>query len=271
MPSDTTSPAAREALFSLVARLADNKYFLGRHYAEWCSGAPTLESAVAAAAMAQDELGHARALYPLLRTLAPDAGPETEPETRSRFLRFSFLDTPFHGWEDFVAANFLLDGALTTIFAAARDSSYEPLAGRARKVLQEERMHALHGEAWVRRLAAAGGAVRDACEAALRRAWDETLCWFGPTSADDPIASAGILDAGPDMLRSRFLAAIGPTIQAARIALPVRRSGDEWELATPLPWDRWNSSTYRLDGAGEPAAPVSRSSTPETRQQQVPS
>jgi phenylacetate-CoA oxygenase PaaI subunit len=269
MPSDTTSPAAREALFSLVARLADNKYFLGRHYAEWCSGAPTLESAVAAAAMAQDELGHARALYPLLRTLAPDAGPEIEPETRTRFLRTSFLDTPFYGWEDFVAANFLLDGALTTIFAAARDSSYEPLAGRARKVMQEERMHALHGEAWVRRLAQAGGAVRDACEASLRRAWGETLCWFGPSGADDPLSATGILDASPDALRTRFLAAVGPTIEAAGLALPVRRSCDGWELSVPLPWDRWNPSTYRLDGAGEPAAQVPRSRTPETRPQQA--
>ena len=63
--------AADIALFGLIERLADNKFYLGRRYAEWCSGAPTLESGVAAAAMAQDELGHARAIYPLLRDLAP--------------------------------------------------------------------------------------------------------------------------------------------------------------------------------------------------------
>ena len=45
---------------TLVASLADNKSALGRRYAEWAVSAPTLESAVAAAAMAQDELGHAR-------------------------------------------------------------------------------------------------------------------------------------------------------------------------------------------------------------------
>src|SRR5215831_921823 len=141
MPSDTTSPAAREAQFSLVARLADNKYFLGRHYAEWCSGAPTLESAVAAAAMAQDELGHARALYPLLRALDPTAGPENEPETRTHFLNIAVLDQPFADWADFVAANFLVDGAVTELFQAATNSSYEALAGRSRKALQEEQMH----------------------------------------------------------------------------------------------------------------------------------
>src|ERR1700747_1568300 len=104
MTNSPLSPAAREAVYGLLARLADNKNFLGKHYAEWCAGAPTLESAVAAAAMAQDELGHARALYPLLRTLDPSAGDENAPETRSRFVNVAALDQPFAGWEDFVAA-----------------------------------------------------------------------------------------------------------------------------------------------------------------------
>jgi phenylacetate-CoA oxygenase PaaI subunit len=248
MSSKQIPPAAHDVLFALVARLSDNKYFLGRLYAEWCSGAPTLESAVAAAAMAQDELGHARALYPLLRTLAPNAGPEIEPETRTDFLRLSFLDAPFAGWEDFIAANFLIDGALTTIFAAAQTSTYEPLAGRSRKALQEERMHTLHGEAWVRRLANEGDRVRQASGASLRRAWDETLCWFGlPAPASDPLSAEGILDADPDTLRARFLATVGPTIEAAGLELPVRRSSKGWALTVPLPWDRWNAATYRLD------------------------
>ena len=45
------------ALFALLASLADNKQAIGRQYANWCNGAPALEAAVAAAAMAQDELG----------------------------------------------------------------------------------------------------------------------------------------------------------------------------------------------------------------------
>src|ERR1700757_866663 len=101
MQNGTESPEAAGATTHLIARLADNKYYLGQYYAEWCAGAPTLESAVAAAAMAQDELGHARALYPLLRTLDPSAGDENDPETRSRFVNVAALDQPFAGWEDF--------------------------------------------------------------------------------------------------------------------------------------------------------------------------
>ncbi|MGH2514152.1 MAG: 1,2-phenylacetyl-CoA epoxidase subunit PaaC [Ktedonobacterales bacterium] len=249
MAGKSFSPAAQDALFHLVARLADNKFFLGRNYAEWCSGAPTLESAVAAAAMAQDELGHARALYPLLKTLAPNAGPEVEPETRTAFLRLSLLDEPFGDWMDFVAANVLTDNALTVIFEAAQSSTYEPLAGRSRKVLQEEQLHATNGDAWVRRLAQEGGAVRAACEAALRRNWDETLCWFGPEGKASPLSSEGILDADPDALRARFLAKVGPVLIAERLNLPVRanpKNSSAYKLAEPLPWDRWDAATYRV-------------------------
>ncbi len=248
MQNVTQTPAVKTAIAQLIARLADNKYYLGRYFAEWCSGAPTLESAVASAAMAQDELGHARALYPLLRSLQPEAGAENEPETRTVFSNVSYLDQSFAAWEDFIAANVLIDGALTTVFAAALASSYEPLAGRARKVLQEERTHAMHGDGWVRRLAREGGAVHAAIERALQRDWDETLCWFGQDD-DETLASAGVLDAPPSELRARFLAAVAPTIEAAHLAIPIRHAGDGWELTAPLPWDRWDAIRYRLNAA----------------------
>lgn len=258
MASKTFSPATKDALFALIARLADNKYFLGRNYADWCSGAPTLESAVAAAAMAQDELGHARALYPLLKTLAPHAGPEVDPETRTEFLRLSLLEQPFASWIEFVAANFLTDSALSVIFEAAQSSAYEPLAGRSRKALQEEQLHATHGDAWVRQLAYDGGAVRDACENALRANWDETLCWFGPTGEPDPLSAEGILDADPDTLRARFLAKVGPRILAEGLDLPVRAAGTAYELTAPLPWERWDAEAYRLRPTAAPVKKAAR-------------
>ncbi|MGH2484886.1 MAG: 1,2-phenylacetyl-CoA epoxidase subunit PaaC, partial [Ktedonobacterales bacterium] len=242
MPATPYSPETTQALYDLLARLADTKSALGRDYAEWCSGAPTLESAVAAAAMAQDELGHARALYPLLRTLALEAGPETDPETRTAFVNHAFVSQPFATWEDFITANFLVDVAMTTIFAAAAHSSYEPLAGRSRKALQEEQLHTVHGEAWVRRLSNASAASKDALTAALRATWDETLCWFGPQEVHDPLAEARILDATPEQLRARYLATVGPTIVAAGLDLPVRpaSAGSGYELAAALPWPRWD-------------------------------
>ncbi|TMD74161.1 MAG: hypothetical protein E6I97_15840 [Chloroflexi bacterium] len=58
--STTTRRIDHAALFAVLSSLADNKQAVGRRYAYWCNGAPALEAAVAAAAMTQDELGHAR-------------------------------------------------------------------------------------------------------------------------------------------------------------------------------------------------------------------
>jgi len=256
MSTAKAAPADSATLARLIARIADTKYFLGRQFAEWCVAAPTLESAVAAAAMAQDELGHARALYPLLRTLDPAAGAENEPETRTAFANMAVLDTPFADWNEFVAANFLVDGAVTTLFASATDSSYEPLAGRSRKALQEEHTHAMHAEGWVRRLAQADGRERAALEAALRRAWWDALCWLGPAGDDDELARAGVLSGTPDQLRQRFLAAVGPTILSEGLALPVRENNDVWLLTEPIPWGRWDPATYRLRPEAGTAVPA---------------
>lgn len=257
----TTEISEEQALFDLLAALADNKYRLGRRYAEWCNGAPTLESSVAAAAMAQDELGHARALYPLLQDFSQgQAQPgEVEPETRTNFSSVAFLDEAFTGWADFVAANFLLDTALSVVFEFAQESRFEPLRGRARKVLQEEQVHMLHGEGWVRRLARTGGAVRETLEAALQHAWTETACWFGP--ADDARGMAlhqgGILSGGPEDLRQRWLEHVGPALRDTGLARGLRLeqgSDGRWQVQQPWPWARWDASKRRLKIAARKGA-----------------
>src|SRR6266567_5919965 len=241
------------ALFAILSSLADNKLAIGRRYAYWSNGAPALEAAVAAAAMTQDEIGHARTLYPLLEDFVQAEADPAEIEPTTRTLRYSLaaLDNDFQGWSDFVATNFLLDNALTTFFEAAQNSSYEPLRQRARKIVHEERLHQMHAEGWVRRLAQAGGAVRASLLTALGHLWNETLCWFGPN--DDPVMqqlySEGIIDATPDELRSRYLHKIMPTLSHLDIAEPAFFNAvtKEWELRQALPWGEWDRASRRLE------------------------
>src|SRR5947209_8199043 len=247
----TSTHVDHAALFAVLSSLADNKQAIGRRYASWCTGAPALEAAVAAAAMTQDELGHTRTLYPLLADFKQaEADPEqVEPMTRTLRYSLAFLDDDFQGWSDFVATNFLIDTALSTFFEAARNSTYEPLRQRSRKIVQEERIHEMHADGWVRRLAKAGGAVRRALESSLQRLWDETLCWFGPN--DDPVMQRlyreGIIDATPDELRSRYLQKIMPTLNGLEIEMPVSfdTTSKSWRLAQPLPWERWDATARR--------------------------
>src|SRR6266566_1790820 len=120
--STTTRRIDHAALFAVLSSLADNKQAVGRRYAYWCNGAPALEAAVAAAAMTQDELGHARTLYPLLDNFVQAEADlsQVEPETRTLHYSIAYLDNDFEGWSDFVATNFLFDSAMTTFFEAAQ-------------------------------------------------------------------------------------------------------------------------------------------------------
>ena len=253
MNNTTRTRTDNPALFAILSSLADNKQAVGRRYAYWCNGAPALEAAVAAAAMTQDELGHARTLYPLLDDFVQaEADPtQVEPETRTLHYALAFLDNDFAGWSDFVATNFLFDTALSTFFEAAQNSTYEPLRQRARKILQEERIHLMHGEGWVRRLAKAGGAVKRTLAASLDSLWNETLCWFGPN--DDPVMQQlyqeKIIDALPDELRSRYLQKVMPTLRQMGFNVPAafNETTQQWETNEPLPWERWDSVGRRLN------------------------
>jgi len=181
------STTTQTAMASLVSSLADNKAALGRRYADWAVSAPTLESAVAAAAMAQDELGHARSTYPVLKAL----GTETD-EVSGGDRHLALLDEDLPDWNAFIAANLLVDGVLTTFVAACVGSSVEQMAARAKKILQEEGSHRVHGEAWAKRLCR-DEAQRDAFVARLEETWAEASRWLGP---DDDPAYAAALEAG---------------------------------------------------------------------------
>jgi 1,2-phenylacetyl-CoA epoxidase catalytic subunit len=220
---------------SFVGSLADNKAALARRYAEWGVSAPTLESAVAAAAMAQDEMGHARATYPVLKALGVDAGDEG---LEGRGNQLALLDVELPDWTAFIAANLLVDGVLTTFVAACVDSSLPQMAQRARKILQEEGSHRVHAEAWARRLCR--GPERDALVARLLETWEHAGRWTGP--ADDPGTRAALEDG----LFARDPAAQREQVRAWLVDL-LAAEGVEIALEEPADWSRWDPERRRLE------------------------
>jgi 1,2-phenylacetyl-CoA epoxidase catalytic subunit len=186
--------------------------------------------------MAQDELGHARSFYPLLRGFPAgrdlpqmeEKGWQQRPTSAMRCL-----DQRFATWADFVAANLLVDAALTTVLVAAVDSSYEPLRQRARKIEQEESGHAVHAAGWLRR-------IGRAAEPHLAACWDDAFTWFG--HSDDavlaPLSVAGVLSASPEALRQSLRARLESVLDEVELAEPL--------LARELPWDRWDPAARRL-------------------------
>jgi phenylacetate-CoA oxygenase PaaI subunit len=230
----STIPAtdATATMISLIGSLADNKVALGRRYGEWAVSAPTIESAVAAAAMAQDELGHARATYPVLAKFGVkrDDNDGLDPEHALHILQQELPD-----WSSFIAANLVVDGILTTFVASARDSSIEPLAQRARKILHEEGAHKVHAEGWAKRIQRAGGDDLELLKRRIAEMWAQAARWPGP--GDHP----GYRQAVAERMLSEGPAAVRERVREWLAWL----FGGELVLDDPADWSSWDEEHRR--------------------------
>ncbi len=244
-------PAVLEALVNLVVVLADNKYWLGRRLSEWTAGAPQLEVATAAAAIAQEELGHARVLYPLLAELPVPARPAPlERETdRAEHYNLSFLDRPWESWVDAVAALALIDPALTAVLEAAAGSEYRALARRAERMVAEEYFHLEFAEGRVREPAETP-TLRTALQARVDRVLPEVLCWFGPAGEPglEALRAAGVISLDGQGLLQAYLGRVTPLLLEAGIKVPLVRwclARKTWEVVGGLPWQLWDPKRRR--------------------------
>ncbi len=203
-----------------IVQLADSKYLLGRRFSEWTNRAPALEAAVAAAAMTQDEFGHARGLYAMLQN-TPDA-PEAylEQERRAQLSGASILEQPFQNWMEFIAAVALFDRAMTIVFEELygsdneRNERNEPLRQRAAKITQEEWFHRQYGAGWLRQLAAQPK-TRGAMQDAIKRFWQPTADWLAA------LERAAFADGAPPLvLRQRWIDETKTLLNRCELTMP---------------------------------------------------
>lgn len=238
------------ALKNLVVVLADTKVQLGRRLSDWIVRAPTLESGVACAAIATEELGTARVLYPLLGDL-PGPGPIPLVRESDRTRRYSprFLDEAFPTWSHVVAALVLIDSALNTVLEGCRGSSFGGLAQRADRILDEERHHAAFAEGRLAEAAAHPAELRLLGER-VEELLPEMLLWFGPDGEPGVAAlnTAGVLRGANEDLRQSWLARVAPALEEAGLGGGLSRDpgGHGWRYPA-LPWERWNALERRIE------------------------
>ncbi len=238
----------RAHLGELLLCLADNKRLLGIRYSDWILGAPSVEAGIACSAMAQDEWGHGRIVYSMLKDFGHD--PEVlEHERRAdEYHSSELLDRDVQSWPELLALNFLWDTALSVQFEMLVDSRFEPIHYKVRKLLDEERFHFDHGHGWTSRLMAAEGG-RAALREAFGAAWNACLLWFGPD--DDPVTRSlvdhGVASGGADTARARWLERVGPA--TADLDL-VRAEGPTWVSAAEPVWEGWSPERRRAAEGG---------------------
>jgi ring-1,2-phenylacetyl-CoA epoxidase subunit PaaC len=132
--------------FDLLLAIADDELVLGWRDSEWTGIAPVLEEDVAFSSIAQNEIGHARALYQLLSddadALAFDRSPDEYRCAQLVELRF------VPDWARTIARRVLYEAADEIRLTALKASSDEAIAGLAAKIDREEAYHRMHAQMW---------------------------------------------------------------------------------------------------------------------------
>ncbi len=229
------SPELATAVLQWVLAVADSKHRIGLQFSHWVTGTPALEGAVGAAAITQDELGHARSLYGLLRDFpgAPEGvGAENDLQARDVYYAPDALTARWESWFQVIAINILLDSALQMAISQTIGSSYHPLAGRTAKILQEEQFHRIFGESWLKRLVKEKPALRESLQQKLDWAWQIADQWLGPES--DPVSGLlveeGVLGANTAVMRQQWLEQVTPILTEHNFDIPANTSD----------WSNWN-------------------------------
>ena len=124
--------------------LADDELIVGWRDSEWTGIAPLLEEDVAFSSIAQNEIGHARALYQLLTDDADALAFDRKPEEYrcAPLVQLRLLD-----WAHAIARRWLYEVADEIRISALRETL--PLAA---KIDREEQYHRMHAEMWHERL-----------------------------------------------------------------------------------------------------------------------
>jgi ring-1,2-phenylacetyl-CoA epoxidase subunit PaaC len=138
---------------TLLLSIADDELILGWRDSEWTGIAPTLEEDVAFSSIAQNEIGHARALYELAAVeLGSDADALAFDRPPEEYRCAPFVELRLMDWAHTIARRYLYEEADRVRLDALRHSDDTELAGLAAKIDREEVYHRMHAEMWAARL-----------------------------------------------------------------------------------------------------------------------
>ncbi len=199
--------------------MADDEFVIGFSDSEWTGIAPQLEEDIAMSSLAQDELGHAAALYGLLGELTdtdPDAIAYDREPADYRHARL--LDHGRGDWAMTMARRYLYETADAVRLEALVGGTWAPLAELVAKLVREERYHMMHVEHWLERLATAKGEARDRLIAALTTLGPDSGTVFTPLPGEPALVEAGILARPMSELEADWRTRIGATLD--RLGLP---------------------------------------------------
>lgn len=217
---------AREHLLAF----ADDEHLMGQGHTEWIGVAPFLEEDLAFCSIAQDELGHAAALYELVTGDADALAYRPPADYRSCHL----VELPCDEWADALARHWLYDLAEQHRWSAMSGSADSHVAAIVTRAEREEPYHRRHASTLVERLLATPGPAADRLRAAIDRLLPFADALWEPVAGEADAVAAGVVTVGSAELGAAWRAEV-----SAALDWPV-----DWER---LAWPRQAGRTVRSE------------------------
>lgn len=247
------------ALKELLYKMGDDAFIMGHRNSEWTGLAPTLEEDISFSSIAQDQIGHALALYTILHENLGEPNPDvigfTRNETQFTCCHLTELQ---NGEYDFsLIRHFLFDHAEILRYQALAKSSFTPLAQLAGKITGELKYHVLHANTWVRQLGNATEEAKARLQTSLQTLFAYALGLFEPAKHEQELIDSGIF-IGEEILKAQWLQSITAILQQTQLKLPDvtkivpvygGRQGYHTEYLQPLLTEM--TEVFRLDVSAE--------------------
>jgi ring-1,2-phenylacetyl-CoA epoxidase subunit PaaC len=138
----------------LLLALADDKLVLGHRNSDWTGLGPILEEDIAFSALAQDEMSHAQAICELLAPLTGRTADQIAfGRTAHEYRCAHIVEVPdAFDYATAITRQFFCDHFDVLRLARLSNSSHEPIAALAKRLIREEQVHVEHSDSWMIRL-----------------------------------------------------------------------------------------------------------------------
>jgi ring-1,2-phenylacetyl-CoA epoxidase subunit PaaC len=219
----------------LLLALADDELVMGHRLSEWTGWVPYVEEDLAMSSIAQDEIGHARALYELASALdGRDADTLGLGREASEYTNAHICERPNRDYAYTAARHYLYDTADSVRLEALAASTYKELAELVRVIRIEEGYHVDHARVWFRRLSGGPVEARRRFAEALAEALPEAIAIFEPLPDEPSLLADGSLPESNEALLGRWLGSLGLDLE--RVGLEqVMETGSEAPVGDILP------------------------------------
>jgi ring-1,2-phenylacetyl-CoA epoxidase subunit PaaC len=202
--------------------LADDELVLGWRDSEWTGIAPMLEEDVAFSSIAQNEIGHARAVYELLVGPDGDADALAFDRKPAEYRCAPLVELQLLEWAHTIARRWLYEVADEIRITALKEDADPAVAGLAAKIDREEAYHRMHAEMWHDRLRA-----EPRFRAAVEELWPHALGVLPPELRGELISRVGLAE-GKAVERGMHTDEIEPLWEEMTIVRRSAPTGAQW-------------------------------------------